>query len=116
MPRPEPTKSMRKLESDTLEVRPYATSIMAVGSGAALTIGLVLLFVESAPTVGVVVAAVVLLSTQIIGYLLILAKQVESVHRMNSRLDSLLESAGLNEYNAGKKQGREDMLAEQSEE
>ena len=112
MPRPEFTKTQAKLDSDALIVRPYWIWIVGVGGSSALLIGVVLLFVESTVMVGAGVAAIVLLATQIVGYLLILAKQVEAVHRMNSRLDELLRSSGLEEYVAGQAQGRADTLRE----
>ena len=112
MPRPHPTKIERKLDSDMLVVRPYAVGIMTIGGIATTVIGLTILLVESVAVMGVVVTSVTLFTTQVVGYLLILAKQVESVHRMNSRLDSLLESTGLTEYIAGQAQGRADTMRE----
>ena len=112
MPRPEPTKSAQKLESDILIVRPYARGIIAAGMISVILIILVLTLVKDTAIAAIALSAIVLLTTQFIGYLLILAKQVEFVHRMNSRLDELLESSGLSEYLAGEKQGRADLQHE----
>ena len=75
----------------------------------AATVALTVFFLASDATVAAIaIAAIVLLVANVIGYILILAKQVEFVHRINSRMDELLESTGLNEYQAGMKQGRAD--------
>ena len=108
MPRPEPASSRSKLASDSLIVQPYTRSICITLGIAAIFTGLVFVLTTDR-TVGLVaVVGIVVLTANVIGYLLILAKQVESVHRMNSRLDQLLESSGQNEYQAGIKQGRSD--------
>lgn len=106
MTRPAPTKSSREIESDLLVVRPYAIGVVTMGVAALVSIAVSILAVADGATLGVVITAISLFTTQVIGYLLILAKQVEAVHRINSRMDELLESSGRNEYEAGLKQGR----------
>ena len=112
MPRPEPTIVQRKLDSDELIIRPYMRAIFVVISLAFSVAGLTFLLASEVTIVAIAIAAIVMLAANVIGYILILAKQVEFVHRINSRLDELLESSGLNEYIAGLKQGRADLMQE----
>ena len=115
MARPSPTKSEREIESDLLVVRPYAIGIVTMGEIALCAVVAVFLFVPDPTVQGLMVTAITLFATQVIGQLLILAKQVETVHRVNSRMDELLEKAGASEYKAGKAQGRENLEHEQAE-
>ena len=112
MPRPNPSSVQRMLKSDELIVRPYARAIVLVVCIAALVTVTVVLLASDAIVLGVSLAAMVVLAANVIGYILLLAKQVEFVHRVNSRMDELLNASGLNEYIAGQKQGRADLMQE----
>ena len=112
MPRPTPTIARRKLDSDELIVRPYMRAIVVV-CGLGFFVAVLMFFLNSDLTViAIAIGAIVVLAANVIGYILILAKQIEFVHRINSRMDELLEARGLNEYNAGIKQGRKDQIEE----
>ena len=105
MARPNPTKSARKIKSDLLVVRPYAIGIVTMGVAALFGIVVTVALAESITSAGIICGSITMFTTQVIGYLLILAKQVESDHRVNSRMDELLESSGRVEYDAGKRNG-----------
>ena len=112
MSRPEVLSAQRKLKSDELVVQPYTRAIVLVVCIAVLVTVTVFVLASDAIVVGVALAAIVVLAANVIGYILLLAKQVEFVHRVNSRMDELLNASGLNEYIAGQKQGRADLMQE----
>lgn len=108
MTRPGPTLSERTIQSDLLVVRPYATGVVVMGVAALCANISIICIVKDLVAQGVLIGAVSLFATQVIGYLLILAKQVETTHRLNSRMDELLEASGHAKYIAGKEQGHLD--------
>jgi hypothetical protein len=93
--------------------RHYVFSIMSIiMAGLAASVA-AFLGISDTERALVVMGAITVFAMQGVTALVLFAKQVETQHRFNGRMDELMESQGRLRYLAGERQGRSDAASEQ---